>query len=165
LRLCDPAHTTDASAGAIWLSRGGCRRGVDGCYSGRDGETTETIQITSFDNGGDEMEIALGRLINTLNPYSNPQCAPFNEDRRMQFAAGAPGQGIAGDDAGRLAQIAVEIDNYQGGDWTFMGQMYKIKRALLIPYRYEVLGGQDRNMQTGIWATGNLLIGYTGANG
>jgi hypothetical protein len=111
------------------------------------------------------MEQAFGKLINTLNPYSNPKCEPFDEVRRMQFAAGAPGQGIAVDDAGRLAQIAVEIDNYQGGEWTFMGQMYKIKRALLIPYRYHVLGGKDGDKQTGIWATGNLLIGYTGANG
>lgn len=111
------------------------------------------------------METALGKLINTLNPYSNPKCEPFGEIRRMQFAVGAPGQGVAADDAGRLAQIAVEVDNYQGGEWTFMGQMYKIKRALLIPYRYELLGGVNRDVQTGIWPTGNLLIGYTGANG
>ena len=62
----------------------------------------------------------------------------------MQFAAGAPGTRDCGRcSQGRLAQIAVEIDNYQGGDWTFMGQMYKIKRALLIPYRYQLLGGED----------------------
>jgi len=111
------------------------------------------------------METALGKLINTLNPYSNPKCEPFGEIRRMQFAVGAPGQGVAADDAGRLAQIAVEVDNYQGGEWTFMGQMYKIKRALLIPYRYQVLGGKDSDKPIGVWATGNLLIGYTGANG
>jgi hypothetical protein len=111
------------------------------------------------------METALGKLVNTLNPYSNPKCEPFVEKRRMQFAAGAPGQGVAADDAGRLAQIAVEVDNYQGWEWTFMGQMYKIKRALLIPYRYQVLGGKDSDKPSGVWAIGNLLIGYTGANG
>ena len=109
------------------------------------------------------MEQTLGELINIMNPYSNPGCLAFNEGRRMQFAAGAPGQEVAGDAAGRLRQIAVEIDNYQGGEWTFMGQMYKIKRALLIPYRYEVRNKDG--VKSGVWATGNLLIGYTGANG
>jgi hypothetical protein len=111
------------------------------------------------------METALGRLINILNPYSNPTCEPFVEARRMQFAADAPGRQVAADDAGRLAQIAVEIDNYQGGEWTFMGQAYKIKRSLLIPYRYQLMGGIDRDQPSGVWATGNILIGYTGANG
>jgi hypothetical protein len=118
------------------------------------------------------MEAALGRLINTLNPYSNPNCEPFEEllkrspePQRMQFAADAPRHWLAVDDAGRLAQIAAQIDNYQGGEWTFMGQMYKIKRALLIPYRYQVMGGKDNDRPTGVWASGNLLIGYTGANG
>jgi hypothetical protein len=111
------------------------------------------------------MEAALGRLINTLNPYSNPNCEPFDDKRRMQFAADAPVTQMSGDDFGRLAQIAVEIDNYQGGEWIFMGQMYKIKRALLIPYRYEVMGGKDNDKPTRVWASGNLLIGYTGANG
>jgi hypothetical protein len=45
---------TDASAGAIWLSRYGCRRAVDGRYSGRGGEKAETIQITNFDIRDDE---------------------------------------------------------------------------------------------------------------
>jgi hypothetical protein len=117
------------------------------------------------------METALGKLINTLNPYSNPKCEPFDEllkrvpEQRMQFAADAPGQGVATNDAARLAQIAVEVDNYQGGEWIFMGQMYKIKRALFIPYRYQVLGGKDSDKPSGVWAIGNLLIGYTGANG
>ena len=132
---------------------------------GATARTAETTQSPTSTKGVTNMEQALGTLINIMNPYSNPRCEPFNANRRMQFAAGAPGQGIAGDDAGRLAQIALEIDNYQGGDWTFMGQIYKIKRALLIPYRYHLLGGEERNVQTGIWPTGNLLIGYTGANG
>jgi len=83
----------------------------------------------------------------------------------MQFAAGAPERVIAADVQAQRTQIALEIDNYGAGEWTFMGQMYKIKRALLIPYRYELLGGVNRDVQTGIWPTGNLLIGYTGANG
>lgn len=111
------------------------------------------------------METALGTLINTLNPYSNPKCEPFVAERRMQFAADAPAQGVAVTEGSRLAQIAVEIDNYQGGEWTFMGQPYKIKRGLLIPYRYQVLGGKNSDKPSGVWATGNLLIGYTGGNG
>ena len=132
---------------------------------GATARTAETTQSPTSTKGVTNMEQALGTLINIMNPYSNPRCEPFDAGRSMQFAAGAPGQGIAGDDAGRLAQIAVEIDNYQGGDWTFMGQMYKIKRALLIPYRYQLVGGENRDVATGIWPTGNLLIGYTGANG
>jgi hypothetical protein len=121
--------------------------------------------------GMTNMETALGTLINTLNPYSNPKCEPLGDllqrtpQQRMHFAVAPPGLGEAADDAKRLAQIAVEIDNYQGGEWTFMGQMYKIKRALLIPYRYQVMGGENSNKPSGVWASGNLLIGYTGANG
>jgi hypothetical protein len=111
------------------------------------------------------MEQALGELINIMNPYSNPGCLEFHQNRRMQFAAGAPIEAVAADAAERRRQIALEIDNYGGGEWTFMGQMYKIKRALLIPYRYQLLGGVNRDQGTGIWPTGNLLIGYTGANG
>ena len=132
---------------------------------GATARTAETTQSPTSTNGVTNMEQALGTLINIMNPYSNPQCQAFAEGRRMLFAAGAPGQGIAGNLEGRLAQIAVEIDNYQGGEWTFMGQMYKIKRALLIPYRYQLVGGENRDVATGIWPTGNLLIGYTGANG
>src|ERR1700674_4478463 len=76
----------------------------------------ETTQSPTSTKGVTNMERALGALINIMNPYSNPRCEPFDAGRSMQFAAGAPGQGIAGDDAGRLAQIAVEIDNYQGGE-------------------------------------------------
>jgi hypothetical protein len=111
------------------------------------------------------MEEALGKLINIMNPYSNPGCQPFHEGRRMKFAASDPEQAVAGDPAEQLRQIALEMDNYGGGEWTFMGQMYKIKRALLIPYRYQLLGGVNRDVQTGVWPNGNLLIGYTGANG
>jgi hypothetical protein len=62
-----------------------------------------------------------------------------------------------------VAQLDVEIDNYQGGEWSFMGQMYKIKRGLLIPYRYEVRNSNGAG--SGVMANGKLLIGYTGANG
>jgi hypothetical protein len=42
--------------------------------------------------------------------------------------------------------------------------MYKIHRSLLIPYRYEVRN-RDNDQGSGVWAIGNLLIGYTGADG
>ena len=109
------------------------------------------------------MEEALGKLINIMNPYSNPGCQPFHEGRRMKFAASDPEQAVAGDPAEQLRQIALEMDNYGGGEWTFMGQMYKIRRALLVPYRYEVRNRDGA--ASGVWATANLLVGYTGGNG
>jgi hypothetical protein len=64
---------------------------------------------------------------------------------------------------GPVVQLDVEIDNYQGGEWSFMGQPYKIKRALLIPYRYEVRNNKGEG--SGVWAIGQLLIGYIGGDG
>jgi hypothetical protein len=85
----------------------------------------------------------------------------------MEAVGGRPlPQSVAVGDATlaqRVAQIAVQIDSYQGGEWSFMGQMYKIKRGLLIPYRYEVRNKDG--VESGVWAIGNLLIGYTGADG
>jgi hypothetical protein len=115
------------------------------------------------------MEQALGALINTMNPYSNPTCDHIDRVAgRMQavFVGGALPQGVTSERAQsvvELAQLGVQIDNYQGGEWSFMGQMYKIKRSLLIPYRYEVRNKDG--VGSGICAIGNLLIGYTGANG
>jgi hypothetical protein len=114
------------------------------------------------------MEKALGALINAMNPYSNPACQDVTTVAgRMEAVVYRPlrraVQAANATDADRVAQLDVEIDNYQGGEWSFMGQMYKIKRSLLIPYRYEV---RDRHgKESGVWATGYLLIGYTGANG
>ena len=110
----------------------------------------------------------LGALISAMNPYSNPACQDVNSVAdRMQAVVGRPlPQGVAPSDATLahlVAQLDVEIDNYQGGEWSFMGQMYKIKRGLLIPYRYEVRSRDGAG--SGVMAIGNLLIGYTGANG
>ena len=114
------------------------------------------------------MRNALGPLINAMNPYSNPTCAPVSANdvaNRMQAARPLP-QGVAAGDA-TLAQLVeqldVEIDNYHGSEWSFMGQMYRISRSLLIPYRYEVRNREGA--ASGIWATGRLLVGYTGGNG
>jgi hypothetical protein len=165
LRSCEPAHTTDASAGVIWSSRDGCRRAVAGGYSGCDGETAETIQISNFDKGVTNMRQALGPLISAMNPYSNPACQAVDDDvagRMQPFGLPLP-QGVAADGLPALvARINVEIDNYHG-EWSFMGQMYKIRRALLIPYRYEVRNSDG--VASGVWAAGSLLIGYTGGNG
>jgi len=111
------------------------------------------------------MKKALGALINAMNPYSNPACQHVN-DVADRMEAGRPlPQGVAAGDATLaqlVAQLDVEIDNYQG-EWSFMGQPYKIKRGLLIPYRYEVRNKDGEG--SGVWAIGNLLIGYTGADG
>jgi hypothetical protein len=115
------------------------------------------------------MHGALGALISAMNPYSNPVCERVDVVAdRMQAFMGRPVPGGAGFAEDRplarlVSQIDVEIDNYQGGEWSFMGQMYKIKRSLLIPYRYEVRNRDG--VGSGVMAIGNLLIGYTGANG
>lgn len=114
------------------------------------------------------MEKALGALINVLNPYSNPTCRAANdaEGAMRAFVDRPPPRGAKanGADLNQLvAQLDVEVDNYQGGEWSFMGQMYKIKRALMIPYRYEV---QNKDgVGNGVWATGYLVVGYVGGDG
>jgi len=93
---------------------------------------------------------ALGKLIAAMNPYSNPACQKVQDVKNRMKAVG-----------GRR-RPSVEIDNYQG-EWSFMGQPCKIKRALLIPYRYRVRNNKGK--KSGVWATGHLLIGYVGADG
>jgi hypothetical protein len=125
-------------------------------------------RTTNFKVGVTNMEKALGALINVLNPYSNPTCkAPNDAEGAMRaFVDRQPPKGAKanGADLNQLvAQLDVEVDNYQGGEWSFMGQMYKIKRALLIPYRYEV---QNKDgVGNGVWATGYLVVGYVGGDG
>jgi hypothetical protein len=115
------------------------------------------------------MHRALGALISAMNPYSNPLCEGVDGVAdRMQAFIGRPvpeGEGFAENRplARLVSQLDVQIDNYQGGEWSFMGQMYKIKRSLLIPYRYEVRNRDGAG--SGVMAIGNLLIGYTGADG
>ena len=47
-------------------------------------------------------------------------------------------------------------------NWTFRGQPYKVKRAPLIKYRYEI----TRNgAGTGVFVTDHVLVGYAGGNG
>jgi hypothetical protein len=69
------------------------------------------------------------------------------------------------DDAVALAHIDVEVENYNHyeGQWSFKGQAYNIRRALLIPYRYPL---KDKNgNENGLYATENLLVGFAGVNG
>ena len=96
------------------------------------------------------MRRALGKLINAMNPYSNPACEKVDDVKNRMKAVG------------NRRRRGVEIDNYQG-EWSFMGQPCKIKRALLIPYRYQVRNNEGKKSR--VWATGHLLIGYIGANG
>jgi hypothetical protein len=84
----------------------------------------------------------------------------------MEAFGGRPlPEGIAAENITRaqlVGQLGVEIDSYHG-EWSFMGQIYKMRRALLIPYRYEVRNNED--VGSGVMAIGNLLIGYVGGNG
>jgi hypothetical protein len=112
------------------------------------------------------MEQALGALMNAMNPYSNPNCDGIDSvaGRMQPVFTGPLPQGVGvGSRAAAVFQLGVQIDNYQGGEWSFMGQMYRIKRSLLIPYRYEVRNRDDTG--SGVWAIGNLLVGYVGGNG
>lgn len=115
--------------------------------------------------GNQEMERALGRLIELMNPYSNPGCEPHSEYRmeyvgRRSLPATSPETPTT--DAERVAQFEIEVDNYEA-EWTIRGQTYKVTRALRIPYRYEVRNKEGS--KNGVWATEWLLIGYGGANG
>jgi hypothetical protein len=113
------------------------------------------------------MEQALGALIDAMNPYSNPNCDDIDHlAGQMQpiFMGCALPQGVAdGSRTAAVLRLGAQIDNYQGAEWSFMGQMYRIKRSLLIPYRYEVRNKDDEG--SGVWAIGNLLVGYIGGNG
>jgi hypothetical protein len=46
--------------------------------------------------------------------------------------------------------------------WMFKGRPQKVKRAVRIRYRYELM---NNGQGTGIYATEHLLIGYAGSNG
>jgi hypothetical protein len=109
-----------------------------------------------------QIEAALGRLIELMNPYSNPECDPHTEHRMAYVNFHALPLSEPEPDRNLVAQFEVEVDNYEQ-DWTLRGQTYRVVRALRIPYRYEV---RNRNgHHNGVWATEWLLIGYGGANG
>lgn len=116
-------------------------------------------------------EQALGRMINVLNPYANPKCEPLDGSRMELMGRPRPtGASLRpkgertkeGDILAQLAEIEVEIDNYEA-EWTVRGQTYKVTRALRIPYRYEL---RDKDGKpNGVWVTEQLLIGFAGGNG
>src|SRR5207302_4989932 len=74
------------------------------------------------------IQAALGRLIELMNPYSNPGCETHNE-YRMEYVnfrtlpvdAQEPNRAL-------FAQFEVEIDNYEQ-DWTIRGQTYRVVRG------------------------------------
>lgn len=110
------------------------------------------------------MDEALGRILELMNPYSNPGCEPHKE-QRMQYVSRHTLPTAAQDPTSleeRVSQLEVEIDNYEA-EWTVRGQVYKVTRALRIPYRYEVRNKDGK--KNGVWATEWLLIGYGGGNG
>lgn len=65
-----------------------------------------------------------------------------------------------------LADIDLSVDNDFRQDymtWTFRNQPQGVKRALRIPYRYQLTDRQG--VLTGIFVTDHVLVGYCGANG
>ena len=134
-------------------------------------------------------EPKLGKLIRKLNPYTsgdmqtmlcgaNPaDLATLGTDLTnlgnaiSAFASGSGTLQTVTDCEKKLdadmpiSDLDIRIDNdYQQEymSWTFRGQPYKVKRALLIKYRYEI----TRNgVGTGVFATDHVLVGYAGGNG
>jgi hypothetical protein len=137
-------------------------------------------------------ELKLGTLIRRLNPYTNGsvgsmQCIADPPAVSGQLAAAlttiatdisnyqktpnsAALQTVEGDEVTldptlNPIDINLEIDNdYKQSymNWTFRGNPYAVKRALLIQYRYEL---SNSGGPTGIFATDHVLIGYAGGNG
>jgi glycine/D-amino acid oxidase-like deaminating enzyme len=64
-----------------------------------------------------------------------------------------------------LSHIDIGEDNDYSQEymtWMFKGRPQKVKRALRIRYRYELM---NNGVGTGVYATEHLLIGYAGSNG
>jgi hypothetical protein len=138
-------------------------------------------------------EFKLGTLIRRLNPYTSGGmrtmlCGPSPPVVSPALAAavnaaapvivtyaGAPT--AANLQAAELQEDAVDAQMYpidieveidkdyrqEYMNWTFRGRSYAIKRALLIPYRYELR--DENNNPTGVFATEHVLVGYAGGNG
>lgn len=98
----------------------------------------------------------LSRLIQIMNPYTNPK---EGKTTKMEFGHLAPLSGA--DAAATGSDMNVEIDNYNG-EWSFRGNIQQIKRSLRITYRYPILNAAGA--ETGLYATEHLLIGYAGGN-
>ena len=137
-------------------------------------------------------EFKLGTLIRRLNPYTNGGmrtmlCGPSSPvvSTNLAAALNTAAQAIvtyannptpanlqtaendedAVDAAMHPIDIDLAIDNDYGQEymnWTFRGQPYKVKRALLIKYRYEVIRS---GVGTGVFVTDHVLVGYAGGNG
>ena|ERR1700680_1237183 len=101
------------------------------------------------------MHAALGKVIHSLNPYTDTMEFP------QPPVAAAPTAGKTPPPQD-VSQIQVEIDDYRG-EWTFRGQMQNIKRGLRITYRYPIV--DNKGKPTGVYATEHLLIGYAGGDG
>jgi hypothetical protein len=115
------------------------------------------------------MEYDLGTLIRKCSPYGGgaPLSMHFGHDappprQEIQAAAEAVAAGRDEPQIENLARFHPEIQNYPG-EWIFMGDAYRVTKAVRIPYRYP-LRDKDGNL-TGVFATLYLLIGYTGGNG
>jgi|SRR5271169_5322510 len=109
------------------------------------------------------MEEALGKLIVSLNPYTNAAL------RTMHFGNGAPkANAQAAQDAAAKINGAVQfelevVDNY-AEVWGFKGEPQKVNKAVRIKYRWPKL---DANDSTKIlyWVTDYLLVGFEGTGG
>jgi hypothetical protein len=134
-------------------------------------------------------EPKLGKLIRKLNPYTSGDMQTMvcgadptdlatlgtdltNLGNAISALANGSGTLQAVTDAEKkldgdlpISDLDIRIDNdYQQEymNWTFRGQPYKVKRALLIKYRYEIIRS---GVGTGVFVTDHVLVGYAGGNG
>ena len=101
------------------------------------------------------LETDLGILIRMLNPYTNGAVDT------MRIAPGVPAPDPGAIDGGVLAQLNLEVDNYEG-HWAFTGQDQRITRALRIRYYHRA---PDPAGAAGVFNAEYLLIGFVGAGG
>ena len=111
----------------------------------------------------------LGKMIRLLNPYTQEMEFGHHNHASQQAAQGeSPEEAgeIGSSIASSMANIQVEIDNYQG-EWTFRGGIEQIRRGLRVTYHYKIMKKDDNGVLnwTGVYATEHLLIGYAGGNG
>jgi len=109
------------------------------------------------------MEEALGKLIVSLNPYTDAAL------RTMHFGNGAPSANAQAAHAAAAkvngsVQFELEVTDNYAEMWGFKGEPQKVNRAVRIKYRWPKLDPQN-NGNILYWVTDYLLIGFEGTGG
>jgi hypothetical protein len=119
-----------------------------------------------MNNTNDKLGCDLGKLILSLNPYTNrkiPETEPVQLIGEMDPYCSYPKSGEAGD----ISQVEVETDGPYRQEWTFKGEPQKVGMAYRIKYRMPVYK-KDAEGKIGKpvrWFEDYLLIGFEGSMG